>query len=354
MYQSSTICSASVTGQGGKTGAPFFKTAFPRRCRGRSSRRPLPHHIRVFQGVFSLCPENHCAVSHDPFSSDTHSLSFELQHFPSRVVKRGWGVRTAAMDRARMLSPINQRSDPPSHHCWRRAALPVQQRWRSSTASGRCSLATTTRYPRCAPPWWFSDSCALWPTTRCPPPPHQRAWIILFVCRLCTLHASPALESSPLSNQCATASSDRTCPPHRDLPLPRTLISLWTSPLPKLAAFQETVHKASTFSQLPQAQTESQTLFSSDNVEISRQAAKAEARKTSHHNTVSWAHEPCGCCLSSHLVRSLFHKTYTVLVWAMHCAVLLVALRTTATNIVFFFATTIVSSSFSDSPNSVS
>ena len=120
----------------------------------------------------------------------------------------------------------------------------------------------------------------------------------VFVCRLCTLHASPALESPHLSNQCATASSDSTCPPHRDLPLRKTLTSLWTSLLPKLAALLEIVRKASTFSQPPGATNRiTDTAVVTQRKNLTTIRAKAQARRTSHQNTVSWGPRACGCFL---------------------------------------------------------
>ena len=73
-----------------------------------------------------------------------------------------------------------------------------------------------------------------------------------------------------------------------------TVTSLWRS---VLAAVKKTVREASKFSQPPGAKTESQTLLSSDNVEISRQAGRRNQQEGHVTRTLSLGPRPCGCSL---------------------------------------------------------
>ena len=158
-----------------------------------------------------------------------------------------------------------------------------------------------------------------------------------------------------------------------------TVTSLWKSLLPKLAAFLEDHAEGTNIFQLPRSQKPNHTLPSSENVKISRQASEGtgnEDRSKEVSTSTFRRKTPQSCpgysfttrlyqwkqhCILARMAMwmlsfskpCLIHLsvTYMMLVRAMHCAVLFVALRTTATLIVFLLCS---HNSFSDSPNSAS
>ena len=138
-----------------------------------------------------------------------------------------------------------------------------------------------------------------------------------------------------------------------------TVTSLWKSLLPKLAAFwrggEETVQKAPAFSQLSGTKnriTDTAVVRERENLTPSerRHKQRGQVKRSIHIHLprIQFHHRTVPTETTLHLgphghVDAVFLKpcvtplseTHTMFVWAMHCAVLLEGLRTTATLIVF-------------------